>query len=163
MNCADSKTRLCFPILLAWIADYAAHAALQGIGNKSCPKCEVPCEELDGDARRMYETRDYMLYREKALRREQAEGAGIAEYLQRLAVKIGNNIFTGLDRVSPADLHKLYLLLNIYLGLFKHMMKWVEGFQKKHKCHHAFDDPGNQIPPYPRFSVPKKAYCKITQ
>jgi len=42
MDCADDKTRLCFPILSAWIADHAEHAALQGIGSKSCPKCEVP-------------------------------------------------------------------------------------------------------------------------
>jgi len=65
MDCADGKTLLCFPILSAWIADHAEHAALQGIGSKSSPKCEVPCEELGGDPRQMYETRDYMLYRER--------------------------------------------------------------------------------------------------
>jgi len=81
----------------------------------------------------MNETRDYMLYREKALRHEPAEAASIAEYFQRLGVKIGNDVFTGLDRVRPADLHKPDLLHNIYLGLFKHMMEWVEGFLKKHK------------------------------
>jgi len=48
-----------------------------------------------------YETRDYMLHREKALTHELAEVAGIAEYIHRLGVKIGNNVFTGLDRVSP--------------------------------------------------------------
>jgi len=85
--------------LSAWIADHAEHAALQGIGSKSCPKCEpeVPCEELGGDPRRMYQTRNYMLYREKALRHEPAEAAGIAEYFQRLGVKIGNNVFNSLD------------------------------------------------------------------
>ena len=48
-------------------------------------------------------------------------------------MKIGNNQRTELDRVSPADLHKSHLLHNIYLGLFKHMMEWVEGFLKKDK------------------------------
>jgi len=133
MDCADGKTRLCFPISSAWIADHAEHAALQGIGSKSCPKCEVPCEELGRDPRRIYETRNYMRYREIALWHKPAEAAGIAEYFLRLGVKIGNNVFIGLDRVSPADLHKLDLLHNIYLGLFKHMMEWVEGFLKKHK------------------------------
>jgi len=61
MDCAEGKTRLCFPILSAWIADNAEHAALQGIGSKSCPKCEVPWEELGGDPWWMYETPDYML------------------------------------------------------------------------------------------------------
>jgi len=88
MDCADGKTRLCFPTSSAWIADHAEHAALQGIGSKSCSKCEVPCQKLGGDPRRMYETRDYMLYGEKALRHEPAEATGIAEYFQRLAVKI---------------------------------------------------------------------------
>jgi len=49
MDCADGKTRLCFPILWAWIADHAEHAALQGIGSKSCPKCQGPGEEFSGD------------------------------------------------------------------------------------------------------------------
>ena len=49
MDCADSKTSLCFPILWAWIADHAEHAAMQGIGSKLCPKGLVPCKELGGD------------------------------------------------------------------------------------------------------------------
>ena len=80
MDSGDGKTRLCFPILSAWIADHAEHAALQGIGSKSCLKCDVPCEELGGDPRRMYQTRDYMLYRDKALKQEPAVAAGIEEY-----------------------------------------------------------------------------------
>jgi len=163
MQCADSKTPLCCPILSAWIADPAEHAAFQGIGSKLCPKWKVPCEDLGGDQRRMYDTGNYMLYREKALRHEAAEAAGIAEYFQQLGGKIGNNVFTGLDRVSPTDLHKLDLLHNIYLGLFKHMMEWVEGFLKKQKWQQALDNAWKAIPPYPGFSVPKKTYCKITQ
>jgi len=76
-------------------------------------------------------------YIEKALRHEPAEVASIADYLQQVDIKIGNNVFAGLDRVNPADLH---LLHNISLGLFKHMMEWVEGFLKKHKRQLAFDD-----------------------
>jgi len=111
----------------------------------------------------MYETGNYMLYREKALRHEPAEEASIAECWQRLGVKIGKNVFTGLYRVSPADLHKPDLLHNIYLGLFNHMMEWVKGFLKKHIRQQALDNAWKEIPPYPRFSVPKKAYCQIRQ
>ena len=52
-DCADGKTRLCFPILSAWIADHAEHAALHGIGSQSCPKCEVPSRELGGNPRKI--------------------------------------------------------------------------------------------------------------
>ena len=162
MDCADGKTRLCFPILSAWIADHAEHAALHGIGSKSCPKCEVPSKELGENPRKIYEARDYALYWEKAQEQESGE-AGIAKYFQQVDVKIGHNVFAELYRVNPADLHKPDLLHNIYLGLFKHMMEWVEGFLKKHKRQQAFDDAWKELPPYPGFSVPKRAYREVTQ
>src|ERR1700760_3237919 len=46
MDYADGKTRLCFPILSAWIADHAGHTILNGISSNSCPQCEVPATEL---------------------------------------------------------------------------------------------------------------------
>ena len=162
MDCADVKTFLCFPILSAWIADHAEHAALHGIGSQSCPKCEVPSKELGGNLRKLYQSRDYTLYWEKAREQESGE-AGLAEYFQKLAVKIGRNVFTELYRVNRANIHKLDPLQNIYLCLFKHMMEWVEGFLKKHKWQQAFDDAWKEIPPHPGFSVPKKAYRKVTQ
>jgi len=45
---------------------------------------------------------------------------------------IGQTIFNRLDRVSASDLPKPDLLHTNYLGLFKHMMDWIEGFLKKH-------------------------------
>jgi len=62
-----------------------------------CTEYEVPGKELGGNLLMMYETRDYILYREEALRHDPAEGAGIAEYIQKVRVKIGNNVFSGLD------------------------------------------------------------------
>jgi len=75
--------------------------AFHRIGSKSCPKCDVLCKELGGNLLKIYETRDYILYREKALRHEPAEVAGIAEYFQQVCVKIGNDVLARLDRVSP--------------------------------------------------------------
>jgi len=92
MDCADGKTRQCFPILSVWIAE---HAALHGIGSKSCPKCEVPSKELGGTPRKIYEARHHTLYWEKAWEQESGV-AGIAEYFQQLGVKIGRNVFTEL-------------------------------------------------------------------
>jgi len=43
------------------------------------------------------------------------------------------------------------------------MMQWVEGFLKKHKGQQAFDNAWKEIPPYPGFSVAKKAYREVTQ
>jgi len=163
MNCADGTTRLCFPILSAWIADHAEHAVLHRIGSKLCPKCEILCKKLGGNALKMYETRDYILYREKALRHEPTEVAGIAEYFHQVGVKIANNVLARLNKVNPTNLDKPDLLHNIYLGLFKHMMEWVEGFLKNHKWQQAFDDVWKEIPPDSRLTVPKKAYREVTQ
>jgi len=91
IDCADGKTRLCFTILSAWIVDHAEHAALHRIGSKLGPSCEAQGMELGGNSLKMYGTRHYVLYREKALRHELAEVAGIAEYFQHVGVKIGNN------------------------------------------------------------------------
>jgi len=163
MDCVDSKTRLCFPILLAWIADHAEHTTLHGIGSKSCTKCEVPCNELGENSREEYEVRDYAIYEEKARELESEEAGSTREYLRQVGVKIGQNGFTGLHGVNPSDLHKPDLLHNIYFGLFKHMRQWVEGFLKKHKRQQAFDDAWKEILPYPGFSVPIKAYREVTQ
>jgi len=122
-DCADSKPGHCVPILSAWIADHAEYAALHGIGSKLCLKCKVPCKELGGNPLKMHKTRDYILKREKAMRHVLAEGAGIAEYFQQVGVKIVNNVFDGLDRVNPPDVHKPDLFYNIYLSLFNNMME----------------------------------------
>ena len=80
-----------------------------------------------------------------------------------LMIKMGPGVFHGLYRVSAPDLHVLDLLHTIYLGLFKHIMDWIQGFLKKHGRLQAFDDAWKPLPPYPGFFVPKKAYREVTQ
>jgi len=53
---------------------------------------------------------------------------------------ISKSIFHRLDPVSASDLYKPDMLHIIYLGIFKHMMDWMEGFLKKHGQQHAFDN-----------------------
>ena len=109
MHCADGKTRLCFPILSAWIAHHAEHTTLHGIGSKSCPKCEVPCNELGGNPREVYEVRDYAIYEEKARQLESAEAGSTREYFRQVGVKKGRNVFTGAqsEPVRPTQAGRL--------------------------------------------------------
>ena len=123
MDCADSKIQRCFLILRGWIADHMENATLHGIKTNACRKCEAPPYEL-GIGANHHRARDY---------------ARNKRY-ERLGVKTGQNIFQGLERVSAADLHILDLLHTIYLGLFKHMMDWIQGFLKKHSRQQAFND-----------------------
>ena len=156
MDCADGKTRLWFLILSAWIADHAEHTILNGISSKSCPHCEVPATELGQDPRNIYEPRNYTDYAQKAWESEQTQDTNITDYFHQIGMEIDRNVFSGVYRVNPADLHKPDLLYNIYLGLFKHMMKWIEGFLKKHKQQQAYDDIWKALPPYRGLNVPKR-------
>jgi len=163
MDPADGKSWQCVPIFSAWISDLVEHTILHGITNKSCPRCEVPATKLGQDPQNTYKPRDYADYAQKTREYRQTQATSIADHFHQIGVKIDRNIFSKLYRVNPADLPKPDILHNIYLGLFKHMMKWVEEFLKKHKRQQAFDDVWKQLPPYPRFSIPKKAYREVTQ
>ena len=66
MDCADGKTRLCFPILSAWIADHAEHTILDGLSSNSCPQCEVPATELGQGPRNIYELGNYAHYAKRS-------------------------------------------------------------------------------------------------
>ena len=43
------------------------------------------------------------------------------------------------------------------------MMKWIEGFLKKHKQQQAFDEIWKALPPYAVFNLPKMACREVTQ
>jgi len=78
-------------------------------------------------------------------------------------IRLGQNVFYGLNRVSPSHLHKPDMLQTVYLGLFKHLIDWIQGFLNKHGPMEAFDEVWWALLPYPGFLVPTKAYSKVTQ
>jgi hypothetical protein len=77
-------------------------------------------------------------------------------------VKTLFNAFWGMPRVNPYDLNKPDILHNIYLGMLKHMMEWVQGFLKNHYRLEEFDKGWASIEPYPGLAVPNKAYRATT-
>jgi len=128
----------------------------------------VPPAELGTDAK--YLARDYTRYEYRERENghqspgsdsDDADDADVT--FDTLGINMGPGVFHGLYRVSAPDLHMPDLLHTIYLGLFKHMMDWIQGFLKKHGRLQAFDDSWKALPPYPGFFVPKKAYREVTQ
>ena len=167
IDCAAGKIRRCFPIMSGWIADHMENVTPHWIKSKACPKCEVPREEL-GSGAGHHRATDYARYeryeRENQPPDSETHDAAHARYTNEThGIKKGQSIFQGLVTVSTPDLHKPDMLHTIYLGLFKHMMDWIQAFLKKHVRQQAFDDAWKHLPPYPGFFVPKKAYRGVTQ
>ena len=164
IDCADGKVRRCFPILSAWAADHMENVTLHGLKSNACPTCEVPAGEL-GTNIKNYRARDYARYERygysNRLPGSKSDGAHVK--FRGLGINLGQNVFHGLHRVSVPDLHIPDMLHTVYLGLFKHMMDWIQGFLKKHGRLQAFDDVWKALPPYPGFLVPKKAYREVAQ
>ena len=70
----------------------------------------------------------------------QTQDTHIADYFHQIWMKIDRNVFSGCSQVNSANVHKPDLLHIIYLGHFTYIMKWIEGFRKKHKQQQVFDD-----------------------
>jgi len=134
-DCAEGKISRCFTIMAGWIADHMENVTLHGIQSNACPKCEVPAEEL-GSRASHHRARDYARYEryecENPSRDSETHDAAHAHYTNEThGIQRGQNVFQGLVRVSTPDLHKPDMLHTLYLGLFKHMMDWIQGFLKK--------------------------------
>ena len=133
IDCTDGKVRRCFPFLSVWIADDIENLALYWVKSNSCPKCKVLLWEFGKDAK--YSARDYTEYEyceaENGLQSpgsdsDDADDADVT--LDTLRINMGPGVFHGLYRVSAPDLQVPDLLHTIYLGLFNHMMDWIQGF-----------------------------------
>src|SRR5205085_2027773 len=83
--------------------------------------------------------------------------------LLTVGVKMGWNVFARLLRVKVPLLFKPDILHNIYLGLFKHLMQWIEDFLKKYGSQQLFDEVWILLQLYPGFFLPKKACREVTQ
>jgi len=162
IDCANGKVRQCFPILSAWNPDRMENVALHRLKTNACPKREVPTHEL-GTNTKSHRTRDYARYQRYKPENQNSGSESDDDHIMCDNLGMGQNIFPRLNRVSASDLYKPDMLHTMYLGLFKHMMDWIEGFLKKHGRLQAFDDVWKALPPYPRFLVPKKAYHEVTQ
>jgi len=162
IDCAHLKVRRCLPILAACIADHMENSALHGTKSNFCPRCEVPGVEL-GTNMKVYLVRDYKIYHHYDYENWIGENDHADITPESLGIRLGQNVFYGLNWVSPSDLHKPDMLHTVYLGLFKPMMDWSHGFLKKHGQLEAFDEVWRALPAYPGFLVPKKAYREVTQ
>ena len=77
-------------------------------------------------------------------------------------MKIVDNFLLHLTNISLPSLVHLDLLYCIYLGMLTHLMDWILPFLEDIHCLTAFNDIWGNVPPYPSFTHPRKAYHQVT-
>ena len=82
--------------------------------------------------------------------------------LESQGVKPVANALWTLPNIHPPLIVRGDILHNVYLGILKHVMQWMEEFLKKHKRLHIFDNIWESIPPYSGYNPPSKKYRQIT-
>ena len=166
-RCPDMRTRKCFPVVLAWIADHREYLKIFLLSIRSCPVCEVPSHELDSPVQK-YETRDYAYYR-RCLRtmRDRHEPIDVRAkaraYLDSVGVRAAPNALTMLPHIRLSTIHTPDILHGMYLGVFKHFMDWNMAFLKKWKRLDVFDKVWVLVPGHPGLYVTRRVWREIVQ
>jgi len=125
MVCGDGNVRLCFPKLFCWLADHMENATRHGIASNCCPSCIIPTEKLGEHSETGYHIRlhqDYIaVYKESDTTSLHASG-----------VKNIQNTLWSIPSLNPPELVRADILHNILLGVFEHLMDWIQCFLKLH-------------------------------
>jgi len=178
MPCPDGRTRRCWPILAAWLADHAEHCNLHNTKYNLCPKCEITWKDLGSyvdlgsyigcpeskyhRAQNEYEDKmdryECLKGRQNPTGHQRREISTIEAWFDERGLRPLRNPFWRLPHVEAADLHKLDMLHVVYLGILKHLMEWIHPFLQEFRRLEAFDGSWEHMPPYPAFTCPRRAY-----
>jgi len=105
---------------------------LHGIASNRCPSCIIPTEKLGEHSETGYPTRSHQDY-------IAAYKESDATSLHASGVKNIQNALWSIPSLNPPDLVQADILHNILLGLFEHLMDWIQGFLEHHDQINAFD------------------------
>ena len=125
MVCVDSNVWLCFPRLFCWFIDHMEYLIIHSISEDCCPSCTIPREKLGEYSEAGYFTCSHQDYCAAYINSE-------AQSLKANSVNNINNLLWSIHGLNPLDLVRADILHNILLGVFKHMMGWVEEFLEHH-------------------------------
>jgi len=148
--------RLCFPKLFCWLADHMENAKLHGIAINCYHSCKIPTEKLGKHSETGYPTRSHQDY--IATYKESDETS-----LHASGVKNIQNALWSIPSLNPPELVRAHILHNILLGVFEHLIDWIQGFLEHHDRINAFHYVWRQLPPYSGFTAQTKAYREVSQ
>ncbi|KAK0460760.1 hypothetical protein IW261DRAFT_1554531 [Armillaria novae-zelandiae] len=144
MLCSDGKMRLVFPLLAAYVADYPEQCLIAGCGERRCPKCTVPSQEL-GDP----------------LHSVLCDPKKTIDVLK--ATRMGNNVqFKNLPHCNIFHCFTPDLLHQLHKGVFKdHLVKWSTKAAEATKA--EVDRRYMAMPRHPDLCHFKKGISLVTQ
>lgn len=101
-------TRLCFPRLVSWLADYMEHIKPFNFKGRTCPVCVIPPEALGCKNKRTHSTRDCLGYERLWLQTQDPDihplqQAVAARTLTTRGMRPMQNAFWGLPAVRPGN------------------------------------------------------------
>ena len=134
IDCTEGKVQRYFAILASWVAGYMDNVTLHRLKSDACSTREVPTGEI-GTNIRNYRARDYSRYERDGYENLFPGSKSDCTRVEfcSLGIHIGQKIFDGLYWVSAPAFYTPDMLHRVYLGIFKHIMDWIQGFQKKHR------------------------------
>ncbi|KAE9393724.1 hypothetical protein BT96DRAFT_958989 [Gymnopus androsaceus JB14] len=110
MLCSDGKTRVVFPILAAYVADFPEQCLIAGCQERRCPKCDVSRKELDPD---------------KSIDAFQKAARGDSKASEKLGLRKINPFWKDLPLCNIFHCFTPDILHQLHKGVFKdHIVKW---------------------------------------
>jgi len=171
--CSDRTMHCCWPILASWLVDHLQHANLMGVKYNASHKCQTPKDELQSlilqpDLESHW--RKSAVFQQKYWKYQNAKTARDCQamkfsqhWLESVSARPIPSIFWDLPHVEANDLHRPDIFCNICIGMFHHLMSWIEGFLQRHGQAVVFDQIWAGNPPYPNFYHCGKGYQQILQ
>ncbi|KAK0479015.1 hypothetical protein EDD18DRAFT_1442835 [Armillaria luteobubalina] len=119
MLCSDGRMCLVFPILAAYVADYPEQCLIAGCGERQCPKCIVPSQELGDPLHSVLCDPNITVDALKASR------LGNNAQFKSLGLCLITPFWTDLPHCNIFHCFTPDLLHQLHKGIFKdHLVKW---------------------------------------
>ncbi|KAL0631000.1 hypothetical protein Q9L58_010153 [Maublancomyces gigas] len=147
----------CWPILAAWLADHAEHCNLQNYKTHACLKCQIEPDDIGpliknpaSKFRRQQEEYSIKLVKYGSMKNQRPE--------MPKALRLIAEIKRWFHSKGLKPLRKV-----VYLGMMTHLLDWLTQILTDWGRILKLNAVWKEMPPYPGFVSPTKAYSKVSQ
>jgi len=166
MRRADGRMRQCDPVIWAQPAYFFENIHLCSIKQHHCAVCKAPKSSFGEGTSSLWQFRDYQPYFQKMIL--MAEGDKMHrweawQYLEDWVVGTSEGVFWNIQCIFLSTNIIPNILHTVYLGLLKHLMKWVTSCLEQRSRMVIFMLHLAKMLLYPGYTSFNKAYSQVTQ